>query len=344
MMYIDLHRRFYIVLMAAFLTAILLAAYLTQLFVTALLFSVFFVYLLSPIYRYLLRLTENKHISSFITVSLASLIIIFLIFFVATNLVAEISDLITSLGQAHANNFLFSQSIDNLLKDYFPDFIIPFVSSVFSGFISLIMPKLEADISVFITDLPLYIAQLILMVFFTYYFLMDGKEATNWLFEVLPERLIVNRFISELDKIYYILFRVHFLIAIIIGTIASVGFYSIGIPYPLTWGIILGFASLIPQFGPSGVFLPMTLYYLLSGNLNEAVIIFAFGEIFLVFLPEYIIRPRIVLIGASIHPVITILAFTGPTFLIGPAGVIIGPTIYGIALAGYRTMMWLQRI
>ncbi len=59
----------------------------------------------------------------------------------------------------------------------------------------------------------------------------------------------------------------------------------------------------------------MTLYYLLSDNLNEAVIIFAFGEIFLVILPEYIIRPRIVLIGASIHPVITILAFKGPNFL-----------------------------
>ncbi len=344
MMYIDLHRRFYILLMVSFLLVVLLAAYLTQLFVTSIVFSIFFAYLLNPVYHYLSRLTGNKHISSFATVSLASLIILFLTFFVATNLISETSDLVASLEQAHVNNLLFSQSIDNLLTNYFPDFVTPFISSAFSGFFSMILPKLENDISGFITDLPLYLAQLILLVFFTYYFLIDGKGAINWIFDVLPEKLIIDRFINELDKIYYILFRVHFFIALMNGVIASVGFYFIGIPYPLTWGIILGFVSLIPQLGPSGVFILMTLYYLFTGDLNRAIIIFAFGEIFLALLPEYIIRPRIVMIGASIHPVITLLAFTGPAFLIGPAGVIIGPTIYGIALAGYRTMMWLQRI
>jgi len=67
-------------------------------------------------------------------------------------------------------------------------------------------------------------------------------------------------------------------------------------------------------------------------------------SIFLVALPEYILRPRLVMIGASVHPLLTILAFIAPIFIIGPSGVTVGPAVDGLVLAGYRTMAHLEKL
>jgi predicted PurR-regulated permease PerM len=47
--------------------------------------------------------------------------------------------------------------------------------------------------------------------------------------------------------------------------------------------------------------------------------------------------PRLAQKSGQIHPIITVLAFLGPLFALGLAGVIIGPMLYGFLLAVYRT-------
>ena len=41
----------------------------------------------------------------------------------------------------------------------------------------------------------------------------------------------------------------------------------------------------------------------------------------------------------NIHPIITLLAFTAPLFVVGAIGIIVGPAAYGFILAIYRTYM-----
>jgi predicted PurR-regulated permease PerM len=280
-------------------------------------------------------------ISALITVSAASAAILYLLFFAARNLMAELSSL-GRLSTYFAEPNL-EYAIRIFLSKIFPNLTISLLDGIPSTVASYLIDLSKASISMFISDLPVYIAQLILLVFFTYYFFIDGKDIIMNFIELLPEKKVVNYFFNELNLIYNIFFRIHFFIAVIDGIIGAIGFYVLGIPSPFTWGIVLGFFNLIPELGPTAVFIPMSIYYIIAHDYYRALEIFIFGEIFLVLIPEYVLRPRLVLIGASVHPLLTVLAFTAPIFILGPAGVIVGPAVYGISLAGYRTMLFVKK-
>ncbi len=331
--------RFYTVFVAAIILSTIAALYLTQVFLTTLLLSVFMVYLLDPIYLYLLRATKSKTVSSIITIIIASGVIIYLFLSVVTRLMAEISNLTSSSDAPYLKESNLALAITDFIGQFFPARIIVLLDGLPADVASYTVTVLKNIVSSFIGNLPVYLAQLILLVFFTYYLFTSGRDIVIGFLEVLPERAMMYYFLRELNLIYNIFFRIHFLIAAVSAIIAIIGFHFLGIPYPVTWGIILGFFGLIPELGPSALFVPMAIYYLIVNDYAKALELFVFGEVFLVFLPEYVLRPRLVLIGASVHPLLTVLAFTAPIFVIGPSGVIIGPAIYGIALAGYRTIL-----
>jgi predicted PurR-regulated permease PerM len=43
--------------------------------------------------------------------------------------------------------------------------------------------------------------------------------------------------------------------------------------------------------------------------------------------------------NARIHPIVTVLAYTAPIFVVGVIGVVVGPTLYGFLLAAYRAVL-----
>jgi predicted PurR-regulated permease PerM len=92
------------------------------------------------------------------------------------------------------------------------------------------------------------------------------------------------------------------------------------------------------------IFGPFALYYILTGNYTRGLALLAFGVIFLTVIPNNLILPRLASVRASIHPLITLTAFTAPVFVIGFMGVIVGPAVYGFILAAYRTMACLREI
>jgi predicted PurR-regulated permease PerM len=340
----DLRSKFYTVAAALFIISLIIAIYLTKVFLTTFLLSIFMTYILYPIYTYLLHLTRNKQVASLITICLASTLILYLVLFVASRLLAEVSTLISSGGITYLHESNLSQAIEVFMERYLPSSLVSLLGVAPTSVASTIATILKEDITAFISNIPVYLAQLILLVIFTYYLFTDGKNLVSKIFEILPQKTIISCFLSELNLIYNIFFRIHFLVAVVSAIIATVGFHLIGIPYSITWGIVLGFFALLPELGPAALFVPMAIYYFIVDDYARAVELLAFGEIFLVAFPEYLLRPRLVMIGASVHPLLTILAFTAPIFIIGPSGVIIGPAVYGLVLAGYRTLSHLQKL
>ena len=340
----DLRSRFYTIATVLFILSVIAAVYLTKVFLTTFLLSIFMTYLLYPIYAYLLRITGKKMISSLLTIFSASAVILYLAFFVISRLIAEISGLISSEGASYLQGSNLSKAVEMFIERVIPAPVISIFGIAPSSITSSAAGFLKENISGFIPNIPVYIAQLILLVLFTYYLFTDGRGLVAKFFDVVPQKTIAYYFLKELNIIYNIFFRIHFLIAVVSAIIAMTGFYFIGVPYPITWGIVLGFFALLPELGPAALFVPMAIYYLIVNDYARAIELFIFGEIFLVAFPEYILRPRLVMIGASVHPLLTILAFTAPIFIIGPSGVIIGPAVYGIVLAGYRTMAHLQKL
>jgi predicted PurR-regulated permease PerM len=362
----DLSRRFYTVSAALILFVFILALYITKEFITAILLSVFLTYVLNPVYRYLLQLTGKKSISSALSLILVFLIFVFIIISAIGILSTEVSFLLESEDaymfvsnfSATASDFVKSSlpepiavyvgqagGISTASEKYLPPavaYYLEHVGEIPLVVLSMVLPILQSSISGFLADLPIRFAQFLVAIFFTYYFLIDGKEMVCRIVSVLPERDAVDHFLKELNSIYNNLFNVYFITSILSGIFAAVGFALIGTPYPVLLGALIAILTLIPMVGPIVVFLPMSVYYLLVHDYFKGVVILVFGIVVLTIIPENVLRPRLAMKGASIHPIITILAYTAPIFVVGIMGVVIGPALYGFLLAAYRTAIYLR--
>jgi predicted PurR-regulated permease PerM len=127
------------------------------------------------------------------------------------------------------------------------------------------------------------------------------------------------------------------------GILAAVGYAILGVPYFITFAILIAIFGLIPVIGRAIVYVPLTLYYLLIGDPIKAVVLLVFSWAVLDQLTGLYILPMWAHRTGRVPQALTILAFTAPILALGPIGFIIGPAAYGLALALFRTYQETQQ-
>lgn len=333
--------RFNIIARAAIIFVLIAVIFITKEFLTIILLSAFFAYILYPVYSFFLRTIRNKQLSAFLSILLVFVVFGFFALTVIDAMATEVSKLSASPDAAYLAVSGFFDSITSLMYQL-PDAVSSYteqISRLLAAPVSWAVPKIAGILSTFAANIPVYLVQFGVSIMLTYYLLIDGVKGLDTALSLLPEKGIMQQFLHELNSIYNSLFNVYLLTCILTGIIAAVGFFILGISYPLVWGMVTAVFALLPIIGPGTVYFPMSLYFLLTQDYMTAVLLLVFGIIFLDVIPGNVIRPRLAMKGASIHPVITLLSFTAPLFVIGPMGVIVGPALYGFLLAAYRTKM-----
>lgn len=339
----DSHRKFKWIASATIICVALAVIYITKAFVITILWSLLIAYLLHPLYAYFLRITKSKQVSALLTLSLVFVIFLICFLVVLDALTTEVQILRESqyAPQDTINSFLIY--ISGFAERYVPDApqYAEEASREFEDFVKDAVPKLISLASGVLTGIAsktvIYLAQFFVSVLLVYYLLIDGENTIDKATYLLPERDLILKFLDELKPIYHSLFNVYLITCMLTGFIAAVGFFLLGISYPIIWGIAVAVFALLPLVGANLIYTLMAIYYLAIQDYTMGVAILVFGIIFLTVIPENIIRPRLAMKSASIHPAITLLSFAAPLFVIGSVGIVIGPALYGFLLAVYRT-------
>lgn len=342
-------RRFDIAVDIAILIAFIFTVYMTKDFLYTIPLSIVLIYLLKPVYAGIFRLTRHEGISSFFSLMVVFAIILAVLIGLSGVLLIEISNIQRSGALAAIKLSSISNDLTIWMSDSLPAPVVLYlkgVGDIPSAVANWIAPVAETQLSGFVSGLPILLAESLIAIIFTYYMLIEGTHILNNALELMPKtkRGIFRRFLKELDSIYTTLFTVYFTTAIISGGLAALGFYLLGIPYPLVWGMLVAVLALIPFPGPPLIYVPMAIYYFLIKDYQMAIVLLVFGALFITLIPSNIIAPQLALRTARIHPILTLLAFIAPIFVLGIAGVIVGPLFYGLLLAIYRTEVYYSRI
>ena len=337
----DPGRRFDIAAVALIFLVFLVTVYLTREFLSTILLSIVLVFLLKPVYALLFRITKHGQLSSLLSMMVMLILILAVILGLTGVLLVEISSLAKSGSLSEIRFSTISNDLNLWLQTILPGLIYQYVREIGdipSALASYLSPIAERELASFASNVPALFAQAIVAIFFTYYILIDGSAFVKQAVELLPKtkRSAVHYFLQELNGIYTTLFTVYFTTSVLSGILAAVGFSLLGIPYPLVLGALVAIFTLIPLVGPPFVFVPMAFYYLLLGDLTMSLVLLVFGTLVLMVVPENVIRPHLARKSARIHPIITVLAYTAPIFVVGVIGVFIGPMLYGFLLAAYR--------
>lgn len=353
----DLGRRFEVAAGALILLVLLVTIYLTKDFLSTILLSIVLVFLLRPLYAVFYRLTRHGQVSSLFSLLIMFILILAVLISLTTVLLVEISNLEASGVISDIQFTKTAKDFDLWLQSMLPGWFYQYSSNFASQYVKEIgdipstiaawlLPVVEKELASFAANLPVIFAQSIVVIFFTYYILIDGKNFVDSAVDLLPRtrRSIVRYFLGELNDIYTTLFTVYFTTSMLSGVLAAIGFSLLGVPYPFVMGTIVAVFTLIPLLGPPFVFVPMALYYLLIGDVVTGLIVLVFGVVVLMVIPENVIRPHLAMRSARIHPIVTVLAYTAPLFMLGIIGVIVGPTLYGFLLAAYRSVVHYKEV
>lgn len=98
-------------------------------------------------------------------------------------------------------------------------------------------------------------------------------------------------------------------------------------PHALLLGFVTGVFSMIPFLGAPLVYGPASLFLFLQGNLFGGVGLLLFGFL-LISNIDNIVRPQVVKLRRSVHPLYVILGVVGGISFLGFIGIVVGPLIF----------------
>jgi len=164
-----------------------------------------------------------------------------------------------------------------------------------------------------------------------FYLLRDGPALKGRLRQALPVHYRA-RYDFVVDALSFVVggyVRAQVTMAVIIGTLAGVGTWLLGVPYPVVIGITVGLLELIPIVGALlGSVLAIAIALFTSVNLALLVI----GYFIVIhFLEAYVLGPRITGVRVNLHPLVALLAMLVGIEIAGLLGALFAVPLAGLA-------------
>jgi len=231
--------------------------------------------------------------------------------------------------KADITNFINS-IVTRIFPDY-PELTNKIIVSIQQGVTDLTSSFINAVGKVLTNSAEIFLG-IFLSFFVAFHVLKEKEETETYLREILPFNKEVNeRFIKRAKEVASATIYGHFLVAVIQGLCAGIGFYIFGAPSPLFFMILAMFFASIPYLGAWIVWIPVSIILIASGNQLNGILLFLFGFIFISTIDD-IVRPYIIGKKAKINLLVVLIGILGGLVLFGPIGLIIGPVILELLL------------
>jgi predicted PurR-regulated permease PerM len=205
------------------------------------------------------------------------------------------------------------------------------------------LPVIEEKIKYFIMKIPLIIAQIFITLVITYFILKDYKTILKKISDILPIRSKTKkRIIKEFGDITHTVVYAQLFVALIQGVVGTLGFYIFGVPFPILLGVLIAFFALIPFVGTAFIWVPASLYLILSGYFSQDYWVLGKGiglllyGIFIIATIDNILLAKIVKAKANISPIIVIIGVIGGTSMFGVIGIFIGPILLPLLITYFE--------
>lgn len=323
---------------------------LYQPFLTALIFAVFFATIFYPMYRFINRiLGGHKRFASIVTCLLTLLIIaVPLTFFMTVLLIEAVNaffDIAIKFQSGYFNQYFEWWTQGNWIYDQFQLFLPTIQEKLGGNLINIdvigkiaqtaqeIGSNLISVISAVFNNIIMFLLGVVIFFFALYYFYKDGDEILRKITYITPlprkhDKAIFKKFKEvSLAMLFGIFFT-----AIIQGTLAGIGYAIVGIQNPIFWATATALFSLVPLFGTAIIWIPASLFLIISGNILGGVGLLLWGGL-IVGTVDNFVRPFLIEGRAPVHPLLTFLAVLGGIFAFGLKGIIYGPIILNLLLA-----------
>ncbi len=175
---LETGRRFDIAVDIAILMVFIVTMYITKDFISTIPLSIVLFYLLKPVYAGVFRLTRRKGLSSLFSLMVVFAVILAVLIGLSVVLLIEISNIQRSGAWQPSGYPAFRMTLILWMNSSLPAPVVLYVKGVGdipAAIAYWIIPVAEAQLSGFVSSLPILFAQSLIAIIFTYYMLIDGR-------------------------------------------------------------------------------------------------------------------------------------------------------------------------
>ncbi len=297
--------------------------------------------LFAPVQRKLLAKTRGRRsLSALISLLIIVLIVIIPVILISISLVQQIATLYDLMNSGQLNPGAYLQKILNALPPSAHELAARFGLDNFAS-LQERFSQFAVQGGQFLTKQAVNVGQntfqflvsMGIMLYMLFFLLRDGVELGRHCRQLIP--------LSEDQKTH--LFRKfttvvratvkgNIAVAATQGALGGVIFWFLDIQGALFWGVLMALLSLLPAVGASLIWAPVAVYFFVSGNYFEGIVLTAFG-IFVIGLVDNLLRPLLVGKDTKIPDYIILISTLGGLSIFGLNGFVIGPLIAAMFIA-----------
>jgi predicted PurR-regulated permease PerM len=299
--------------------------------------------LFAPLNRYLLETFKyRRNLAALATLMLILVIVIIPLIFIISALARE-GALVYKMIRSGELDFAlyFRQIIDAL-----PPWVVNLLDRFDLDDISELQQRLAESLATFsqvVATHALAIGQntlaffisFAIMLYLLFFLLRDGAKLALRIKLAIPLKSDIKRnLLAKFTTVIRATVKGNIVVAITQGALGGLMFWILGIHGALLWGTVMAFLSLLPAIGAGLIWLPVAIYFLVTGALGKGIFVIAFG-ILVIGLVDNVLRPILVGKDTKMPDYLVLISTLGGISVFGINGFVIGPVIAALFIAAW---------
>jgi predicted PurR-regulated permease PerM len=288
-----------------------------------------------PVHQYLLRKTGSPALSAFLSSALVVIAIVIPLIFmvgVAVNQFLALRDYFQQTAQNPTDIAAMEplRRAAEWLRERFG--IDAAAMMAWIGQHASELGRVTAEYSLTIAaNVTSLVVSFVFTMFAMFLLFRDGHRLVARIVDLLPfERAHSEALLLHVRNVIYGSVYGVVVIALLQGVLCGVMFSVLGIPSAALWGTVTVLTSVLPLVGAAAVWVPGTLYLVLTGSWTKAVILALWGTLAISGIDNFV-RPRLVGGRVGLSELVMFFALLGGLRVFGVLGIILGPVMFAIA-------------
>lgn len=297
--------------------------------------------LFAPLYRRLLKiLGQRRTVSSLATVTIVLLIVILPLTLIGGLLVQEGLSVYEKFQSGELNFGRYFQQVLGALPGWVSDLLDRFGLTNLRAMQERLSTGLVQG-GQFVAAKALNIGQntfdlileLIIVLYLLFFLVRDGDDLARRIRTAIPlhadqQRELFNRFTTVIRATV----KGNVVVAIVQGALGGLIFWFLGVHAPVLWAVVMAFLSLLPAIGSALIWLPVAIYFLVTGATWQGLVLIAYG-VLVIGLVDNLLRPFLVGKDTKMPDYIVLISTLGGMAIFGLNGFVIGPVIAAMFMA-----------
>lgn len=169
--------------------------------------------------------------------------------------------------------------------------------------------------------------------YLAFFLLRDGEGLVRLLRRAVPlAPQHTQELVDKFSTVIRATVRGNFVVAAIQGALGGLAFWALDVGAVLLWTALMAFLSLLPAVGAALVWVPVAVYFLVTGALWQGWALVAWG-VLVIGLADNVLRPMLVGRDTRLPDWLVLLSTLGGMAVMGFNGFVLGPAVAAMFVA-----------